>query len=134
MDHQDFQVLRQKLGKTQKQLSELLGTSLKAIQSFEQGWRNVPVHIERQILLLLMLQKKRTGTVRPCWDIRNCSVETRRHCPAWEYEAGSLCWFINGTLCQGKPQTNWRNKMKVCRKCKVFRNDLGMLALKRFSR
>jgi DNA-binding XRE family transcriptional regulator len=38
MDHKKFQVFRQKLGKTQKQLSELLGTSLKAIQSFEQGW------------------------------------------------------------------------------------------------
>ena len=40
-------------GKTQNQLARLLGTSFKAIQSFEQGWRNVPAHTERQLLLLL---------------------------------------------------------------------------------
>ena len=134
MDRKEFQVSRERLGKTQKQLSELLGTSLKAVQSFEQGWRKVPGHIERQILFLLTLQKKRTAADRPCWNVRNCSAETRRSCPAWEYKAGSLCWFITGTLCQGKPRTNWSNKMKVCRKCEVFRNDLSMPALKRSSR
>jgi DNA-binding XRE family transcriptional regulator len=131
MDHREFQVFRQKLGKTQKQLSQLLGTSLKAIQSFEQGWRKVPVHIERQMLFLLTLKKTKAGDARSCWDVRNCSVETRRDCPAWEFDTGSLCWFINGTLCQGKPHTSWSSKMKVCRKCEVFRSDTGASALKR---
>ena len=35
---------RQYLGKTQSQMAQVLGVSLKAIQSFEQGWRNIPVH------------------------------------------------------------------------------------------
>jgi DNA-binding XRE family transcriptional regulator len=134
MDNQEFQTLRQKLQKTQKQLSELLGTSLKAIQSFEQGWRKVPVHIERQMLFLLTLKKKRANDARACWDIRNCSMETRRDCPAWEFDTGSLCWFINGTMCQGKPQTNWNSKMKVCRKCEIFRSDIGISSSKRNSR
>ncbi len=134
MDHKKFQVFRQKLGKTQKQLSELLGTSLKAIQSFEQGWRKVPVYIERQMLFLLTFKNKRANDARPCWETRNCSLETRRDCPAWEFGTGSLCWFINGTLCQGKPQTNWSSKMKVCRKCEVFRNDVDISASKRDSR
>ena len=56
MDHREFQVSRQKLGKTQKQLAGLLGTSLKAIQSFEQGWRTVPAHVERQTLFLLAMK------------------------------------------------------------------------------
>jgi len=134
MNKQEFQAFRQKLQKTQKQLSELLGTSLKAVQSFEQGWRNVPVHIERQILFLLAFQRERAKDVRPCWDIRNCSLETRRDCPAWEFNAGNLCWFINGTVCQGKPQTNWNSKMKVCRKCQVFKSNLGISALKKHAR
>jgi DNA-binding XRE family transcriptional regulator len=134
MDNQEFQTFRQRLQKTQKQLSELLGTSLKAIQSFEQGWRKVPVHIERQMLFLLTLKKKRANDAQSCWDIRNCSIETRRECPAWEFDTGSLCWFINGTLCQGKPQTNWSCKMKVCRKCEVFRSDIGISSSKRKSR
>jgi len=38
--------------KKQNQMTQLLGTYLKTIQSFEQVWRNIPVHIERQILFL----------------------------------------------------------------------------------
>jgi len=70
MNHQEFQVSRQQLGKTQKQLSELLGTSLKAVQSFEQKWRKVPVHIERQMLFLLTSKKGKAKEVRPCWEIQ----------------------------------------------------------------
>jgi len=125
MNQQEFQASRQQLGRTQKQLSELLGTSLKAIQSFEQGWRKVPIHIERQVLFLLRLQNYKAKQARPCWEMLNCSLETRRDCPAWEFNAGDLCWFINGTICQGKLQTSWSSKMKVCRKCEVFKNNVG---------
>lgn len=37
MDRETFVSLRAKLGKTQKSLAELLGVSLKAVQSYEQG-------------------------------------------------------------------------------------------------
>ena len=57
MDSKEFHSLRQKLQKTQKQMSQLLGTSLKAVQSFEQGWRKVPVHVERQVLFLRSLKR-----------------------------------------------------------------------------
>jgi hypothetical protein len=33
------------------------------------------VHIERQMLFLLTLQNKRGDDARPCWDVRNCSME-----------------------------------------------------------
>ena len=128
MENLEFQAFRQKFQKTQKQLSELLGTSLKAIQSFEQGWRKIPVHIERQMLFLLTLQEGRTKGTRPCWDIQNCSSEARHDCPAWEFNAGDLCWFINGTICEGKPQKSWSGKMNICRKCGVFRSNLSTLA------
>lgn len=49
MDSEKFLLARKKLGKTQKQLAELLGTSLKAVHSYEQGWRSVPAHVERQL-------------------------------------------------------------------------------------
>mgnify|MGYP001822735688 FL=1 len=50
MEKNEFTTIRKKLAKTQKELSELLGTSLKAVSSYEQGWRNIPVHVERQLL------------------------------------------------------------------------------------
>lgn len=133
MDNQEFSLFRQKLEKTQKQMAELLGTSLKTVQSFEQGWRKVPVHIERQMLFLLNMKKRKADNARPCWDIQNCSVQARQGCPAWEFNAGNLCWFINGTICLGKPQNNWSQKMKVCRKCGVFTRNFGTTPVRRIS-
>jgi hypothetical protein len=133
MNNEEFQASRLKLGKTQKQLSELLGTSLKAIQSFEQGWRKVPVHIERQMFFLLVLHKGRAKEVRPCWDILVCPPERRRECPAWEFNAGHLCWFINGTFCEGRTRVSWGSKMKLCRRCRVFRNNVGIAGARKIA-
>lgn len=126
MDSQEFRSFRQKFQKTQKQLSQLLGTSLKAIQSFEQGWRKVPVPIERQMLFLLSMKRRVVKDLKPCWDIRNCSPQIREACPAWEFNVGDLCWFINGTICRGKPQDSWSRKMKICRRCEVFSSTMTL--------
>ena len=72
MDKKEFSQIRQHLGKTQKQMAQLLGTSPKAIQSFEQGWRSVPVHIERQVLFLTALeysQKKMARMETGCLNL-----------------------------------------------------------------
>jgi hypothetical protein len=116
----EFSTARQYLGKTQSQMAQVLGVSLKAIQSFEQGWRNIPVHIERQVLFLLASKKSPPRKERPCWVIRKCLMEIRQNCPAWEFQLGNLCWFINGTICEGRTQESWQKKMKICRQCKVF--------------
>ena len=49
MDSKEFCYIRKKLNKTQKQMAQLLGTSVKAVHSYEQGWRKVPAYVERQI-------------------------------------------------------------------------------------
>ncbi len=121
MGKKEFSRIRLYLGKTQNQMAQLLGISLKAIQSFEQGWRIIPVHTERQVLFLLGLKKSPRQKNKPCWVIRECPREVKQNCPAWEFRVGHLCWFINGTICQGRVQTNWGRKMKICRQCKVFR-------------
>jgi len=51
MDSKEFLKIRHFLGKTQKQWADLLCVSTKAIQSYDQGWRPIPVHLERQTLL-----------------------------------------------------------------------------------
>ena len=123
MDKKEFSMIRSRLGKTQSQMASLLGTSLKAVQSFEQGWRNVSVPIERQMLFLLM-QKASKNHRKPCWQIEKCPMETREHCPAWEFQSGDLCWFINGTICHGESQEKWSDKMKLCRECQVLKSTL----------
>jgi hypothetical protein len=94
LDQNEFGLLRKKLGKTQKQMAELLGISLKAIQSFEQGWRKVPAHIERQVLFLMAAKAQNSGNSRPCWKIRGCSLKDRNLCPAWEFQVGNLDGFV----------------------------------------
>ena len=120
MDKGDFAVIRRELGKTQRQMAQLLGTSQKAVQSFEQGWRKVTPHIEKQMLFLLAMKKAFNRITIPCWVIKECSHERRQDCPAWEFQIGTLCWFINGTICQGEAQESWPEKMKLCRKCEMF--------------
>jgi DNA-binding XRE family transcriptional regulator len=121
MDAADFTDIRHHLGKTQTQVAGLLGVSSKAVQSFEQGWRNIPAHVERQLLYLVYLKRLPACTDdRPCWERTKCTPETRERCMAWEVRAGDLCWFVNGTVCQGKVHKNWEEKMRVCRQCEVF--------------
>jgi len=122
MDKKEFSKIRSSLGKTQKQMAQLLGTSLKAVQSFEQGWRRIPVHIERQMLFLLAHSDSPSGKKGRCWSLRKCPVEKKRQCPAWEFQLGHLCWFINGTICEGEAQESWEKKMQRCRKCRVFQS------------
>jgi DNA-binding XRE family transcriptional regulator len=113
--------IRHALGKTQSDMARLLGCSLKSVQSFEQGWRNIPTHIERQIIFLLHMKQAPAKRYRPCWEIENCPVEIKENCPAWEFKSGHICWFINGTICHGKIQDSWQKKMKICQKCPVFK-------------
>jgi len=126
MDKTELSLIRHRLGNTQNQLAQLLGTSPKAIQSFEQGWRNIPAYSERQLLFLLALKNPGTERSSYCWVIRNCPAEVKQKCPAWQFQAGHLCWFINGTICQGEAQGSWQKKMKVCRKCQVFRRAFDL--------
>ena len=120
MESTEFAYLRKKMDKTQKQISQLLGVSLKAIHSYEQGWRTIPAHAERQILFLTAMKNRSKNAKKACWTQLKCPTEQRNNCPAWEYNAGDLCWFINGTICGGSPNEDWKAKMTVCRDCSVY--------------
>ena len=122
MNQSELAQMRHLLGKTQKQIAQLLGVSVRTIQSFEQGFRKVPLYIERQVLFLTALKQSRSNGSRPCWLVRKCPKETRQACPAWEFGAGHFCWFINGTICHGEPQKSWRKKMQICRTCEVLQS------------
>ena len=120
-----FSKFRKQLGKTQKQMAQLLGTSIKAIHSYEQGWRTIPVHVERQHYFLITRKLCGKNHVKPCWETRACPQEQREQCPAWEFSTGDLCWFINGTICDGTVHDSWKEKMKLCRSCDVFKASLA---------
>jgi DNA-binding XRE family transcriptional regulator len=120
MKSHEFQNFRKKLKKTQEEMARLLGISVKAIRSYEQGWRAVPVHAERQLLFLYAKKEEIIAPTKPCWTINKCSKGRKEACPAWEFQAGTLCWFINGTICSGMDHQTWREKIEICKTCKAF--------------
>lgn len=121
MNSRELVQIRHYMGKTQKELARLLCVSVRTIQSFEQGWRDISVNTERQLLFLLSLNKMSNESKDSCWEILDCPVEWRHNCTAWELKAGYLCLFINGTFCKGRVQKSWRKKIELCRECKVYK-------------
>jgi hypothetical protein len=120
LEKEEFIEARTKLEKTQKEMSQLLGVSVKAIYSYEQGWRSVPTHAERQMYFLLSRKRKDRKLGKPCWVIKKCPISRRKQCPAYEFNAGRFCWLVNGTICECKAQKNWKEKIKICRSCEVM--------------
>ncbi len=119
MNREIFANLRARLGKTQKALAELLGVSLKAVQSYEQGWRSIPIHVERQLYFLTVNQRgDGLAKRKDCWALKKC--DRKKECPAWEFQGGHLCWFLSGTLSEDTADKNWKEKMTVCRTCEVL--------------
>ena len=119
MNKIEFKRLRKKLDKTQKQMAQLLGVSLKAVHSYEQGWRVIPPAVERHLYFLV--SRLGSGNAhKPCWVLKGCPPELKDKCPAFEFKSGDICWFINGTICDGEVQGTWKDKMKICRNCDVF--------------
>jgi hypothetical protein len=80
--------------------------------------------VERHLLFLLWMKSTSDPNGKTCWQKRKCTGEKKRECPAFEYQAGQLCWFVNGTLCRGRDAGSWREKMKSCRVCLVFLSSL----------
>ena len=125
MDRIEFKAFRSQLNKTQKQMAQLLGVSIKAVHSYEQGWRTVPAAVERQLLFLASRLQSERKKKKACWTLKKCPPKQRNACPAKEFDAGKFCWFINGTICNGTSHGSWEEKMKICRNCEVFKSHFN---------
>ena len=120
MDSKQFSAIRSYIDKTQEQLAELLDVSLRMIQGYEKGQRNIPSKVERLMLLFLVTSSPLDRSILPCWKIKNCPDVWRDKCIVWELQASYFCWFINGTRCEGKAHASWRDKIEICRECAVY--------------
>lgn len=127
MQKEDFFKIRKKLHKTQKEIAELLGVSKKAVESYEQGLRNIPVNIERIVYFLLFkLNMEKFNEKRLCWVSKKCPPHIRESCVAWIAKEGFFCWFITGRVCAGEklrsPETQ-----NSCFNCSFFRENLAIV-------
>ena len=126
MDSQEFKKWRKKLNKTQKEIAQLLSASLKDVEGYEQGWQNIPPHVERQMYFYLSRREGNQIRRKPCWVIKNCPPKIRELCPAWEFNSGDICWFISRTICCSDDRKEWEEKIKFCRSCEVLKSALNL--------
>ena len=112
---------RKAMGLTQEGMANLLGVSKKAVQSYEQGWRNIPPNVERLCLMYMVgLHTRQRRDEAPCWELLNCPAENRDRCIVWRLGRGDSCWMFTGTFCSGEAENKWARKLEICRKCEVL--------------
>ena len=120
-----IKTLRAELGRSQKEMADLPGISKKAVQSYEQGWRKTPPHVEQAILLHAILRRHADLRRIPfCRQLNRCPAKTRRDCPSARLRTPGFCWMLTGTLCCGQPTGSWAAKRTRCFQCEVMKRLL----------
>jgi hypothetical protein len=124
MTRGEFSSLRTRLQRTQREMAELLGVSLKAVESYEQGWRRIPGNIERILYFVLFKMNQNLFNSRDrCWIDKKCPPRARANCPAWIAREGLYCWFLTGKMCRSIKGTRTAKGMS-CSACNFFEKRL----------
>ena len=61
-----------------------------------------------------------------CWEFMRCGRDTNSEtrCPSFPH-FGRICWAVAGTLCAGRVQGSYAQKITTCRTCKFYRQVRG---------
>jgi hypothetical protein len=66
-----------------------------------------------------------------CWEFKACGREAGGAkaaelgvCPAYP-TSGRECWFVAGTLCGGRAQGTYAEKLGSCQKCEFYDGVMG---------
>ena len=115
--------IRAQLCMTQTKVAQALGISVRAIQSYEQGWREVPTHVLVQLLVLAAAYRSSSTERKACWEITGCFAEGQKKCPC-RHTDGRLCWLVSGRMCAGH-SANGLNDLSACMSCPVIQKILS---------
>lgn len=126
---QFFKLVRKRLDLTQRGMAEALHVSTKAVQSYEQEWRNIPEETIALLLTLLFLHKGSRVLSDPCWVRTKCPPKLLQKCPVHLLTHGQFCWLVGSHMCEqrnksrlgGKPRASGR----PCLHCKVVLDFLA---------
>ena len=120
MDHVEFADLRQGLSITKRQLSHLLGVSLKSVRNYERGRKAIPANVAQQLLSLRSMKQGMDRHGNSNLRETGCSSEQRLSCPAWELRIGHVSWVIDASVYHGISPNSWADKMPSCRNCSML--------------
>lgn len=117
----DIRRVRDELSLSQAQLADLVGVSIRTVQSCEQGWRRPGVALEKSLLLLLMAFRNGTEFgAHVCWQTAEREPGVCERCIVRWCSQAHLCWLFSGNMCQGKRLRSWAEKKAVCGECRFL--------------
>lgn len=91
--------IRKAMDMTQVEFAGVLGMSARAVQSYEQGWRQLPrATLLHMFAVLASTRRLNLGEV-PCWVLTGCPEPTRRDCRSRILNGGLFCWLVAGNSC-----------------------------------
>ena len=114
--------IRRSLGLTQAAVARSLGVSIRAIQSYEQGWRETPQAVMIQLLVLAAAYRSAALDGKPCWEVTGCSATQQKKCPC-RLTGGQLCWLVSGRKCAAAAKSE-AGSLQPCLDCAVVRRLL----------
>jgi DNA-binding XRE family transcriptional regulator len=121
VDITSLRSVREALRKSQHDLADLLGVSLRAVQSYEQGWRRTPLDVQKLAILMLYLQRRNGDPLPPpCWAIRGCDTASRAACSAREFGGGHFCWLFSSATQRCRTRAGQDGSLSACAECPVM--------------
>lgn len=55
-----------------------------------------------------------------CWEFKKCGRDKTNDCPAYP-KGGRVCYIVAGTMCEGKVQGAYAQKIHNCRECDFYK-------------
>ncbi|MBU0729963.1 MAG: HAMP domain-containing protein [Proteobacteria bacterium] len=90
-----------------------------------------------EVSLYFPYQSREDDGKIPCWEFMQCGRDKNSElkCPSYPHY-GRVCWVVAGTLCAGKVQGTFAQKITDCKQCKFYiqvTDGLPFLDFKNFS-
>lgn len=83
------------------EVASFLGVSKKAIESYEQGWREIPDRVWKQLITTAAVQKEYPLRIHGrCWETTDCPPSIRDTCYSYRKMHGHFCWLTATNCCR----------------------------------
>jgi hypothetical protein len=64
-----------------------------------------------------------TNGKKNCWEFMGCGMEQTLECPAYP-TGGRICYMLAGTVCNGEPHGDYKQKSRECMSCDFYREEI----------
>ncbi len=111
------------LARISKDTLDLLKNSLKMLIQHSLKVKNSTTDIRISEIPKLLSQNIDTQKVEEklnCWEFKKCGREKTGDCPAVRENTGHICWMVAGTMCGGKVQGAFAEKVGNCKECNFY--------------